>query len=155
MIHLAEVDCFLEEKLEQRLRRALASSDEAGMRGAGLLAEGRRLWDRVQKFIALGLVAESLDTPSLELACYALQLPLRRAKGLTAGRLGQISLRERAEQAAELLISLLSQETNPDLIDRTAALLRAVPQRSPATAEARLLADGVNLDDFGVTGLMA
>jgi hypothetical protein len=69
--------------------------------------------------------------------------------------MGQISLRDRAEQAAELLAEALSAHADAALLERTGRLLRQLPQRSPASEEARLLADAVNLDDFGVIGLIA
>jgi hypothetical protein len=76
---------------------------------------------------------------------------MRHPKGL-AGKLGQVSLRDRAEQAAELLAGI-DTENDDELIDRATHLLRDLPKRAPASNEAKLLADAVNLEDFGVVGL--
>ncbi len=87
-------------------------------------------------------------------SCYALQLPPRQSKGVLTSKLGRTNLRERCEQAAELLVSLLGSDVDEPLLDRTTRLLQEVPHRSPVLDDAKLLADAVNLDDFGVTGLM-
>ena len=39
------------------------------------------------------------------------------------------------------------------LLDRTTRLLHELPHRSPVPDEAKLLADAVNLEDFGVIGI--
>jgi len=95
-----------------------------------------------------------MDEEALELACYALQLPPRQAGGLIAGRLGRTNLRDRCEQGAELLVSLLGSDVEEDLLDRSTRLLHEVSHRSPVIDEAKLLADALNLDDFGLTGLI-
>src|SRR5688572_25542653 len=79
---------------------------------------------------------------------------MRQTKALPAGRLGRTSLRDRTEQSAELLVSLLGDEIDESLLDRATRLLHETPQRSPMLDEARLLADAVNLDDFGASGLV-
>ncbi len=40
------------------------------------------------------------------------------------------------------------------LLDRTLALLEQMPDREPKLPDARLLADALNLEDFGVSGLI-
>lgn len=112
-----------------------------------------RLWQRVRRFLGLNLIPPDIDRDPLELACYALQLPMRQAKP-ASGRLGQTSLKERAEQSAELLIVSVADRAEDALLDRTTRILRELPQRAPRLAEARLLADAVNLDDFGTVGLV-
>jgi hypothetical protein len=144
----------LEAGLAHHLERVLSVVDEGGARGTRLLDDARRLWGRVRRFISLNLVPPEVDRDALELACYALQLPLRHSKAPTAGRMGQISLRDRAEQAAELVITAAADQANADLIERAARILRELPLRAPELAESKLLADAVNLDDFGVTGLV-
>jgi hypothetical protein len=145
----------LEPRLEKLLHRLLVTVDEMGARGNRLLDDARRLWARVRRFIALGMhQSEQLDTDAMELACLALGLPLRHTRPPIAGRtMGQMSLRERCEQAAELLLSHLNDPADAALLERTTRLLRELPQRTPAAEESRLLADALNLDDFGVTGL--
>ena len=63
-------------------------------------------------------------------------------------------LRDRAEQSAELLVGLLGDEIDERLLDGATRLLHEMPQRSPMLDEAKLLADAVNLDDFGASGLV-
>ncbi len=145
----------LEGKLGQQAQRMLAVVDEAGTRGTRLQDEARRLWNRVQRLVEMKLVPPELDRDALELACHALLLPLRQTKSGAGGKLGQVSLRDRSEQAAELLVGTLVNGFDGDLLDRTTRLLTQLPLRTPATSEARILADAVNLDDFGVTGLIA
>jgi hypothetical protein len=51
-------------------------------------------------------------------------------------------------------VSQLGEDVDENLLDRTTRLLQELPQRAPMLDEARLLADAVNLDDFGLTGLV-
>lgn len=143
----------LDKKLKDRLERALSVVDDHDTAGPRLVDDAKRLWSRVRRFIAMNLVAAGVEMEAMELACYALQLPMRQNKALPVGRLGRTNLRERAEQAAELLVGLVGDEMDEQLLDHTARLLHELPQRSPMIDEARLLADAVNLEDFGVTGL--
>jgi hypothetical protein len=144
----------LDAKLIIRLNKSLGIVDEHGTVGPRLLDDGRRLWDRVRRFIGMSLVpSPGLDLSGLELACFALQLPQRRPRVLATGRPGRSTLRERAEEAAELLISIAAGEASEDLLDRTARILQEMPHRSPMLEESKLLADAVNLEDFGITGM--
>jgi len=143
----------LDTKLQHQLQQSLQVVDDADIPVTRLLDDARRLWHRVQRLITLDLTPPQLDLEALELACHALQLPTRHRKSRSVGKLGQISLRERAEQAAELVIGALADHADEQLLDRVTRLLRELPLRQPSLNEARLLADAVNLDDFGVTGL--
>ena len=143
----------LDEKLHQRLVHALSVTDEHGTAGPRLIDEAARLWRRLGRLIEMNLVAEGLDVDALELACYALQLPMKRTRLLATGRPAKLSLRERAEEAAELLLGL-TPDADEQLLDRATRLLHEMPHRSPMLDEARLLADAINLDDFGVSGLI-
>lgn len=143
----------LDAKLRQRLHQALTVVDEHGTTGPRLTEDGARLWKRVQRLIAMNLVAEGLDLDALELACYAVQLAMRRGRVLSTGRPGRGTLRERAEEAAELLLGAVP-DADEQLLDRTTRLLHEMPHRSPMLDEARLIADALNLDDFGITGLV-
>jgi hypothetical protein len=144
----------LEAKVRKHLAEALEAVDEQGTRGPRLVDDAVRLWRRIQRFIAMDLAAEP-DVAALELACYAVQLPMRQAKPPTSAKLGRTNLRERAEQAAELLVSLMSDQVNDeDLVDRATRLLQETPHKTPVLEDARLLADAINLEDFGVTGLI-
>lgn len=135
-------------QLPQSLERLLAGG------GARPLQDAARLWRRVQQFIGMGLVSTNVDRASLHLACAALQLP-----GL-APRRGQatrapLSLRQRAQQAAELLPAAAEQAVDESLLERTSHLLGQLPLRQTTLPEAQLLADAVNLDDFGMVGLLS
>ncbi|HVT90353.1 MAG TPA: hypothetical protein VHD56_15985 [Tepidisphaeraceae bacterium] len=143
----------LDGKLSKRLASALQTVDEHSTEGARLIDDARRLWRRVQRLVRLDLVADP-DVRSLEVACWAMQLPMRQAKLPSAGKLGKTNLRDRAEQAAELLISTLSDDADDELLDRVARLLHETPHRPPMLEDARLLADAVNLEDFGIIGLV-
>jgi hypothetical protein len=143
----------LEAKIRKQVARALDTFEEQSKRGPRLVDDAQRLWRRVQRFIAMDLAAEP-DVEALELACYALQLPMRQAKPPSAGKLGRTNLRERAEQAAELLVGSAGEGIDEGLLDRATRLLQEMPHRPPVMEDAKLLADAMNLEDFGVTGLM-
>jgi hypothetical protein len=134
--------------------RALSIVDDAGTRGPRLIDDAERLWRSVQTLLKLSLIAPESDAEGLELACYALQLPMRSSANLPAGKLGRTNLRDRTEQAAELLVGAVGQDASEELIDRATNILLAVPHRIPEHEESRLLADALNLDDFGVIGFV-
>jgi hypothetical protein len=144
----------LDGKLTKRLERALTVVDDHGTSGPRLVDDAKRLWRRVQKFLRLNLIPAGSETDALELACYALQLPFRQNKVPAVGKLGRTNLKERAEQAAEMLVGLLGEEVDESLLDRSTRVLHELPHRSPVLDEAKILADAVNLDDFGVVGLI-
>jgi hypothetical protein len=144
----------LDAKLRRRLEQVLRVVDDHKTQGPRLVDDALRLWNRCRRFIAMRLLGDEPDLEALELACYALQLPVRQAKAPTTGKFGRTNLKDRAEQAAELLVSFFDSEIDEDLLDRTARLLHEIPHRSPVPDEARVLADAVNLDDFGVVGLI-
>jgi hypothetical protein len=82
-----------------------------------------------------------------------MQLPSRRGK--TPGKAATRStLRDRAEEAAELLVSIAGPDVDESLLDRATRILQEMPHRSPMLDEAKLLADAVNLEDFGAIGMM-
>jgi hypothetical protein len=140
--------------LKKRLEKVLSTVDDQGLLGPRLKGDAARLWNRIERFRSMNLIGPEIDVEALELACYALQLPPRQGKGTVAGRLARTNLRERCEQSAELLVSLMSSDIAEDLLDRTTRLLQEVPHRSPVIDEAKLLADAFNLEDFGVAGLI-
>ena len=145
-----------DEKLRRRIEQLLGTVDERegrDTRGPRLVDDAARLWRRVRKFMAMGLVTGESDSEALELACMSLQFPMRSIKAAAGGKLGRISLRDRAEQAAELLTEAVGGEIDEPLLDRTARLLHETPQHPPMMDDAKLLADAVNLDDYGVIGL--
>jgi hypothetical protein len=119
-----------------------------------LAFDAQRLWQRVNSFISMNLAGPQADGAALHLACFALQLPARPSKGAAQSKPGRTNLRERFEQAAELMVTHLGGEFDEALLDRAVRILQEAPQRAPMLDEARLLADAVNLDDFGVIGLL-
>src|SRR2546421_568628 len=143
----------LEGELKQRLERALSVVDDHGTRGTRLLEDAKRFCARIRRFIFKGLIPADTDSTALEIACHALQLPLKGTRGSPTGKLGRTNLRERAEQAAEMLVGLGQDTGSEALIDQTTQLLIGVHQRKPDSEQARLLADTLNLEDFGVAGL--
>ena len=71
----------LDAKLIARVMAALGVVDEHGTSGLRLVHDARRLWARAKHFLEMGLVPSStIEMDAMELATYALQLPLRRAK---------------------------------------------------------------------------
>jgi hypothetical protein len=111
----------------------------------------------VQTLLQMNLLPGEIDADRLQLACYALQLPARQVRAAPAGRLARTNLRDRAEQAAEMLVSEMSEWGQPvdeGLLDRTIQVLHEMPQRTPMLDESRLLADALNLEDFGIIGLL-
>jgi len=144
----------LEAELEHHMHRLLTVVEAGGVRGLRLIEEGKRLCKRVKQFVKQRLDENGLDQDALELACFALQLPSRNAKSLIPGKMGQVNLRDRCEQAAELLISMAADYVEPELLERATTILREMPHRNTRMNEAKLLADSVNLDDFGITGLI-
>lgn len=144
----------LAPKLQQRLESVLAVVDEHGTRGPRLIDDAARLWGRIRRLLGMNLIPGHVEPDALELACCAMQLPLRAIRTPPGGKPARPNLRDRSEQAAELLVVLFGQDIDDALLDRTTRLLHELPQRTPMLDEARLLADAVNLDDFGVVGLM-
>jgi hypothetical protein len=144
----------LEAKVRKRIEHLLLAADDRGVRGPRLLDDAQRLWRHASFWIDRHLVSPDCDKTALELACHAIQLPLRQRDIPCVGRYGQINLRERAEQAAEELVSEYGDSVDEKLLERTTDLLHDVPARSPAREESKLLADVLNLDDFGVSGMI-
>jgi len=70
------------------------------------------------------------------------------------GKLGRTNLRERTDQAAEMLLTVARDEVEEGLLDRTTQVLHALPQRSPGMDEGARAGDAVNLRRFGVTGIL-
>lgn len=143
----------VDAKLREYVEQALSVVDEQGTVGPRLLDDAGRLWRRIERFIEMRLVHEGLDREALELACYAMQLPSRRGKAGAPGKPGRSTLRDRAEEAAELLVGIAGPEADESLLDRATRVLQEMPHRSPMLDEAKLLADAVNIEDFGVIGV--
>jgi hypothetical protein len=144
----------LDVKTKQLFERALTRLADNGWAGSGLVDDARRLFDRVQMLLNMKLLTEDVEVAPLELACYALQLPMRLVKPAIAKKAGRPNLTDRTEQAAEMLLSVTSDRIDDPVVDRATMILHDVPKRAPVLEEAKLLADAVNLEDFGITGML-
>jgi hypothetical protein len=143
----------IDGKVIARLKQALTANDDQVAPGPRLFDDAARLSRRIIRFTGMKLVADGIDLDALELACYAIELPSRTARNGSSARGARGGIRDRAEEAAELLLEL-SLDIDDALLDRTARILHEMPHRQPMLDEAKLLADALNLDDFGVTGLL-
>src|SRR4051812_30976536 len=103
----------LDSKLRSRLQTVLSVVDDHGTRGPRLLDDGMRLWGRCRKFLKMNLIPEITETDALELACMALQLPMRIGKP-TSKRRARPNLRDRSEEAAELLVERIKDDVDED-----------------------------------------
>ncbi|MFT3785802.1 MAG: hypothetical protein QM770_06495 [Tepidisphaeraceae bacterium] len=150
------LDAKLVRRLQKELETATPATRTATDRAAGprLTDDARRLWRRASRFVERKVVDADVDADALELACWAMQLPMAQPLLLPVGRMGVVPLRERAEQAAELLVGQFADDIDDSLLDRATRLLHETPQRPPMLDEAKLLADAISLDDFGLTGLL-
>ena len=145
----------LDSILVKRLRRALSVVDERGTTGPRLVDDALRLWRRVQHLQSLQLIPANAERLTLELACYALGLPFAFDKSTRHRHVLKTRLKDRAMLAIDLLPAQFNYETaDAQLLARTIVLLEQIPDRSPRLPEARLLADAINLDDFGMSGLI-
>jgi hypothetical protein len=153
----------LDPTLLRRMEEALTLPHGHAPTGPRLLDDARRLRARLNRLLALNLVhppPQGVEADALELACFALQLPARPA-GEGSSRdpdrpaaAGRTSLRDRCEDAAELLIMEFGAVIDEALLDHAARVLREAPHRPPMLDAARLLADAINLEDFGVLGIV-
>ena len=154
------LDPTLLRRMEEALTLPHGGREPTGPR---LLDDARRLRARVDRLLALNLVQpppQGVEADALELACFALQLPGRpppdddRSHHLHRPPLTRTSLRDRCEDAAESLIMEFGAVIDEALLDHTARVLREAPHRPPMLDAARLLADAINLEDFGVLGIV-
>jgi hypothetical protein len=157
----------LDATLLRRIVRALSVLDERGTTGPRLVDDSLRLWRRVKKLLTMELVPSTADADALELACYALQLPFAYEKSNRGQLPVRTRLKDRAVQAIEALPRLFTDSSantaagisanisaDESLLQRTINLLEQMPERIPKASDAKLLADAVNLDDFGVSGMI-
>src|SRR5690242_1885993 len=100
--------------LKQQVSALLATVDDRGTPGRRLADNSSRLCSLVRHLMSLGLTPAQTDTDALDLACTAMQLTLRHPQG---GR-GPTTLRDRAESAAELLVTAVQPGADPALLDR-------------------------------------
>jgi hypothetical protein len=149
----------LDVQLRRRVRAALDAAPPGLVpimprEGVRLSDDARRLYRRVVQFTSLGLVHNPPELESVELAACAMMLPMRHGEASIRGPMGVMPVRDRSELAAQRLIEEVGEFVDAPLLDRTTRLLFELPQRPPILEEAKLLADAVNLDDFGMHGLL-
>jgi hypothetical protein len=143
-------------ELKQRLERWLCTPGSRNPEDSRFVLDARRFCARISAMVGRQVLPPETDVKPLELACLALQLPLRNQSAFPT-RGGRSSLRDRAEQAAEMLVSLTNpggRGTPEGDVEETVQLLQQVYQRKPESDMAKLLADALNLEDFGVSGLI-
>src|SRR5947207_12933278 len=92
-----DADMSLDNKLRRRLEQTLGVVDDHDTKGPRLVDDAKRLWSRCRRFIAMRLVAAEADLDALELACYALQLPVRQANPPTSRTFGPTHPNDRDE----------------------------------------------------------
>jgi hypothetical protein len=102
----------------------------------------------LQILISLQLI-NSPNVPALELAIEAIHAPSSRRPEKT----GRQSWRQRATAAANSL-SKLFPSIDLALLNQTKNILRQAMQPRPALDDSRLFADAMNLEDFGIHGLL-
>ncbi|HWB53462.1 MAG TPA: hypothetical protein VG722_04690 [Tepidisphaeraceae bacterium] len=102
----------------------------------------------LQRLLGLNLIV-SANTEALEMAVDALHAPLPRR----FEKAGRANWRQRCERAAEGLIKLFP-NADPERLEQTRNILRQASIRIPSLDDARLLADTMNLDDFGIAALL-
>jgi len=145
----------LDEAVKSRLEETLRQPAGGGTPGPRLVDDAHRLWKTVERIRQLSSSVDLIDAEGLELACFALQLPFAHRRGATTSKLGRLNLRQRCQQGTELLVNLLSGLTPQSALDRVVHILEQTPSRAPALVEARMLADAVNLEDFGILGVVS
>jgi len=140
-------------ELTTRLGRALTSTDELGAKGTRLLEDARRLCGRVVHLVSVGAMPSDTDSAAMQLCCYALQLPLKSPRSASA-KTARPNLKERAEQAAEMLVEVTGDAGFDSLVEAATQILADVHHKRPVADHSRLLADALNLEDFGVSGMI-
>jgi hypothetical protein len=144
------LDAQLQRRLEARLTN-IVLPDPAGPR---LVDDAQRLLVLTHLISDKALSGIDLDDEAIGVIGYAVQLPFCMPGPQTIGKLGVTPLRERCEQSARLLVEQLGESIDESLLDRAVRVLLEVSQKSPVPDEAKVLADAISLEDFGVTGVM-
>jgi len=141
----------LEPKLKHRIERVLSTVDDHG-------SLGKRLSAMPAPLAAAGAVsADGAGGASKPISIRWTGL-LRHAASAASGRRrrdrppGRTNLKDRCEQAAELLVSLLANDVEEKLLDRTTRLLMRCRNGRRPWMRRSSWPTPVNLDDFGMTG---
>ncbi|MEL7237446.1 MAG: hypothetical protein AAGK78_01185 [Planctomycetota bacterium] len=94
------------------------------------------------------------DSAPVTVAAMASFLPLRHANGLASPTLGVVNLGRRGFRAAELLLEELPDLLPVAAMDATLRLLLELDASEPTSQQTCVLADAINLADFGIVGLL-
>ena len=155
--------------------RAFAPKDRSDTDLRSLTEDASRLWNRIQALLKNGLISVKIEEEVVKLACLMLQLPDRNHKSNGNGKPHRSTFKDRVQKAIDYLVTaetrnaataeaaLRNRRSNiqsdasditMELFHPTAKLLRQLLEKRPATDEAKLLLDAINLDDFGISGLI-
>ena len=150
----------MNERLRSLFQQSLGNSGSGTTRAAHnrtgkstLFIAAERLLDRTLRLAKAESTDAKIDREALEAACMALSLPFTVANPSAQSSMGLMSITERCGQAAELLVGMVNADVPEVLIDRATNILAACPQKSTKLAEARVLSDAINIEDFGIAGL--
>lgn len=128
-----------------------ARKARAGVPPAPLLSSAQLLYRRALSCAERELAGSRIDADALEAACFAMMLPFM-AETAKFSSIGVMPLSDRCSQAAELLFNVGNQIPE-DLLEHTASILADCPRKATRLAEARVLADAINIEDFGLGGI--
>lgn len=146
------MDTQTRKVLERPLTETSASKrTRKDMPATPLLVSASQLFDRAIHCADRELPGARLDRDALEAACLAIMFPLATETPKVSS-VGVMSLAERCNLANELLFNLGAQ-ISEDLIERTAEILADCPRKTAQSSEARVLADTINIEDFGLGGI--
>lgn len=150
------MDGSLRSQLERALGQPVASAGKA--RAAPVAKPSKALQLAAQELLARALrlattelAGTAVDRDALDTACLALQLPYSIGEAMKQSSMGVMSLSDRCGQAAELLVGIADDEESA--VDLASRILIECPKRATVLPEARVLADAINLEDFGLAGL--
>ena len=130
------------------IRQALVTPVE----GQRLLVEARAMHKQA---CDLGrLLGIDVSTIPFSAAVLALHLPLRRQSSVASGELLVVNLHRRGFKSAELLLQETPDVLSDDELDWTLRLLLELEFPRTSSAQTQLLADVVNLADFGLVAIM-
>lgn len=135
-------------RTRQRIGEALDNTDahrRLARRGFAVAASARDIGQAV---------SVPADTLPVVVAALASFLPLRDTRELASPALGVVNLGRRGFRAAELLLEEIPDLLPVEAMDNTLRLLLELGAPEPALPETRVLADAINLADFGVVGLL-
>ena len=135
--------------------RFLAPKSHNDSANSQLDEDAMRLYNRIQVLVKKGSLQLTIDPEAIKLACLLLQLPSPSGNG----KPHRNTFKDRIHKAVAAIQNLSATANEDSGIDTsvlsvTARLLGQLLDRTPGSVEAKLLVDSMNLDDFGVTGII-